>query len=302
MSETPDPTETALARPPIEALLLSLLDAYQLQAQLTDRLQLCGSWDEPEPEAHFAWFHLVEAGRCQIRADCLAQPITLEAGDVIFFPGGASHNLCSPLPASDCTLLCGELHFNGALALPLMRALPACILLRAAQAGAAVLAVGSLLRQELHDAAIGHLAVINKVCDALFVLALRQHLQNSPHQVGLLAALTDTRLAPALAAIHSHPGRPHTVASLAEAGHSSRAAFAQRFQAILGEPPMRYLTRWRMVQAATRLRDPRLSVSTVAADLGFETEAAFRRAFKRVHGQGPGALRRSNRNEHVHSL
>ena len=83
--------------------------------------------------------------------------------------------------------------------------------------------------------------------------------------------------------------------TLAEKAHLSRAAFAQRFNDLLGEPPMRYLLRWRMTAGLARLREGRDSVAKVAGELGFETEAAFRRAFKRIHGFGPGLARREAR-------
>ena len=299
MTETPVPQP--LDDSPAEAVLQSLLLAYQLRARLTHRLERCGRWEEPEPETPLAWFHLVEHGRCYIRADVLAQPLCLDAGDLVIFPGGAAHLLCSAAdPASarddaEAVLLCGEFVFEGQAAAPLMRALPACLVLRAAEGGPSLQAIASLLRAESQRRAFGSRAVMDKLCDALFVIALRHHLQQHAEVRGLLAALVDPRLAAALGAIHAEPGAPWTVAALAERGHQSRAAFAQRFTEMIGEPPMRYLLRWRMTEALRLLRDPRHSVAAVAGELGFETEAAFRRAFKRIHGIGPGQARRNSR-------
>ncbi len=302
MTETPDAASlTGLTESPAETVLQSLLAAYQLQARLTDRLTLCGSWNQPEPLAPHAWFHLVESGVCYIRAACLKEPVRLAAGDLIVFPEGASHHLCSAeRPEADtgggaCVLLCGEFRFGGTLVAPLLACLPACIHLSAASGEGSLAGLATMLRAEAANERFGSRAVMNKLSDALFVIALRHHIQHSPGDHGLLAALTDPRIAPALALIHARPGDSWTVEALAGHVHLSRAAFAQRFTDLLGEPPMRYLTRWRMTEAARLLRDPRASVSRIAADLGFETEAAFRRAFKRVHGTGPGALRRASR-------
>lgn len=298
MSETPAIPQ-ALDDGPAEAVLQSLLTAYQLRARLTDRLEYCGRWQEPEPQATVAWFHLVESGRCSIRADILPQPLHLEAGDLVIFPGGAAHLICNAEPmAGDVTdqvtvLLCGEFEFEGQAAAPLLRALPPCLRVPADAGGPSLRGLASLLREEGQRRAFGSRAVMDKLSDALFVIGLRHHLQQRSELRGLLAALVDNRLAPALAAIHSDPGCDWTVALLAERSHQSRAAFAQRFTDVLGEPPMRYLARWRMTEALRLLRDPRLSVGHVAGQLGFETEAAFRRGFKRIHGYGPGQARRN---------
>lgn len=297
MTETP--SVPPLDEQPAEGVLRSLLTAYELRARLTDRLELCGRWQEPEPEAALAWFHLVEAGRCYIRADVLPRPLCLDAGDLVLFPGGAAHLLCSAaVPVEDsgearAVLLCGEFEFEGRAAAPMIRALPACLVVPAREGGPGLRGIAALLREEAELRAFGSRAVMDKLCDALFVIALRHHLRQREALHGVLAALVDPRLAPALAAIHGDPGQDWTVAALAAQVHQSRAAFAQRFTEVLGEPPMRYLARWRMTEALRLLRDPRLSVAAVAGQLGFETEAAFRRGFKRVHGYGPGQARRN---------
>lgn len=290
-----------LAHRPAEAVLQSLLRAYQLQARVTDRFEACGRWDEPAPEAPFAWFHLVEQGRCHIRSAGFDAPLQLDAGDLVVFPGGAAHRLCSaPDPADDspdarAVMLCGEFHFDGPIAAQMMRALPTAITVRADADQGRLAALAAVLRGEAEQGAFGSRAVLDKLSDALFVIALREHLRQNPPNAGLLAALTDPRLSAALAAIHQQPGEPWTVQTLAEKAHLSRAAFAQRFNDLLGEPPMRYLLRWRMTAGLARLREGRDSVAKVAGELGFETEAAFRRAFKRIHGFGPGLARREAR-------
>ena len=298
MPKTPAPLSLLPEDHPAEAVLQSLLLAYQLRARITDRVEYCGRWQEPEPDASVAWFHLVEAGRCTIRADVLARPLHLAEGDLVIFPGGASHLICSAEAASGderAVLLCGEFEFEGLAATPLIRSLPAVLCVPADTGGPSLRGLAVLLREEGRRTAFGSRAVMDKLSDALFVIALRHHLAQKAEVRGLLAALTDNRLAPALAAIHADPGTDWTVAALAARGHQSRAAFAQRFTEVLGEPPMRYLARWRMTEAARLLRDPRLSVAAVAGQLGFDTEAAFRRAYKRIHGIGPGQARRNSR-------
>ncbi len=297
MSETLD----LFARNPAEAVLQSLLKAYQLHARVTDRFEACGHWNEPAPDAPFAWFHVVEQGICYIRSSSLTAPLRMAPGDLVVFPGGAAHHLCSaPTPEEETpdarvVMICGEFHFDGPAASALMRALPAAITVRADADGGRLGALAAVLRGEAETQSFGSRAVLDKLSDALFVIALRDHLRHSPPGNGLLAALSDPRLSAALAAIHDQPGSDWTVQTLADKALLSRAAFAQRFNELLGEPPMRYLLRWRMTTALVRLREGRCSVAQVAGDLGFETEAAFRRAFKRIHGFGPGLARREAR-------
>ena len=192
-------------------------------------------------------------------------------------------------------MICGEFHFDGPVAAPLMRALPPAITVRAHADGGQLAALAAVLRSEAERQAFGSRAVLDKLSDALFVIALREYLHDRPPTRGLLAALTEPRLSAALAAIHQNPGSPWTVQALADKALLSRTVFAQRFNELLGETPMRYLLRWRMTEALARLREGRSSVAQVAGELGFETEAAFRRAFKRIHGFGPGLARREAR-------
>ena len=108
---------------------------------------------------------------------------------------------------------------------------------------------------------------------------------------GLVAALRDPRLARAILALHRQPGREWTVAELAAQSHVSRSVFAQRFQATIGVPPLRYATELRMRLASQLLSSEKLSIETVAQRLGYTSQAAFSRAFKRINGQPPGASR-----------
>jgi AraC family transcriptional regulator, activator of mtrCDE len=295
MSKTLD-----LLKPPLaEGVLQSVLSAAQLHAQVTDRFEACGAtWEAAEPSSGNAWFHLIEDGACAIRCAALAEPLRLDAGDLVVFPSGAAHQL-SAAPAQDPTsepraqLLCGEFRFDFALASHLFRALPPSIVVRHQADGGRLAALASVLRREADERAFGYHAVLDQLSAALFVIALREHLRTTPPSAGLLAALADSRLTSALSAIHAEPGAAWTVESLAARAAMSRSAFAQRFNATLGEPPMQYLSHWRMTLALARLRENRQSIAQIALDLGFETEAAFRRAFKRVHGVAPGAARRS---------
>ena len=129
----------------------------------------------------------------------------------------------------------------------------------------------------------------------LLVLVLRHHMTRAPELKGFLAALKDERVARALTALHRKPGERWRVDTLAREAGMSRTVFAERFAALLGRTPMQYLAAWRMHLADGMLRVRRSSVAQVAELLGYQTETAFRRAFRRVRGVGPGDVRRRAR-------
>jgi AraC-like DNA-binding protein len=284
-----------------EAVLASVLGTYPLRATISDSFRYCGQWREREPDTPWATFHLLASGLCWVEAEpgILRAPLRLEAGDLIIFPRGAAHVLSNAPPGQpdeaspeDTTMLCGDLRFPAGTRNPVLEALPDCLLVRHAESEARFAQLAELLILESRQRAIGNQVVLDKLGDALFVMAVRHHLTRVQDPRGLLAALLDPKLALALEAIHRHPGSNWTVQRLAEVACMSRTAFAERFAEVLGTSPHQYLTELRMTEALRLLRDPRLSVIAIAEQLGYQSEAAFRRTFKRVHGQGPGALRR----------
>lgn len=284
-----------------DALLDSILAAYQLRARITDNMRYCGRWRDFDPQAPpgTAWFHLLDQGSCWLRLQGEETAVRLDPGDLVVLPRGTAHELTpieeadgSVRPDSFTSMLCGEFHFESTSGNPVMAGLPDLMLVRGAESAGAYRRLAELLVHEAGHGGFGSRAVTDKLADALFVMALRQHLATTSSRRGVFAALADPRLKRALDAIHHQPGRDWTVASLAEVALLSRTAFAERFAEVLEQTPYQYLTRWRMAQALKLLRDPRLSVAHVAERLGYQTEAAFRRSFKRVHGYGPGSVRR----------
>jgi AraC-like DNA-binding protein len=138
--------------------------------------------------------------------------------------------------------------------------------------------------------------VLAKLSELLFVEALRRYIELLPEQqTGWLAGLRDRFVGRALALMHERPERDWTVEELAAAVGLSRSALAQRFTEFIGQPPMQYLTRWRLTVAAQRLRSEKASLARIAEDSGYDSEAAFNRAFKRALGTTPAAWRRGGR-------
>ena len=148
---------------------------------------------------------------------------------------------------------------------------------------------------EAREPRLGGETVITRLADILVIQAIRSWIEQDPAaQTGWLGALRDPQIGRAISLIHRDPARTWTVASLADEVAMSRSAFAARFAELVGEPPMHYVTRWRMHAAVTWLREDDATLGELALRLGYQSEAAFSRAFKRFMGLSPGAVRRTS--------
>ncbi|HMM70682.1 MAG TPA: AraC family transcriptional regulator [Rhodocyclaceae bacterium] len=290
---------------PEDDLLSSILNAYQLRAGVYGNPRLCGAWQMGTSGHKRAAFHIIGRGQCWLHLHDSVAPQALQGGDIVVFPHDAWHMLSGApelagednvMPSADegpfTTLVCGYFEFQVGDKNPILDALPEVIIVRREDAGRPLELIGQLLIDEARSEAIGTRTVLDKLTDTLFVMVVRQYISGLADQRGLLAALADPRLRKALAIIHREPATAWTLDSLAQIAGMSRASFAQRFSELVGTSPIEYLTRWRMTQAELLLRNPQVSVAAVAERVGYETEAAFRKAFKRVHGVGPGSIRR----------
>lgn len=278
-----------------ERVFASILNTHQIAARITDNITYCGQWIEREPQVDRGIFHLISTGSCRVEAPFMPEPLRLDPGDLIVFPRGATHTLCQVMCSGgeappDTAMLCGEFTSRGSRRNPLLEALPEWFLVRDADSPG-LRSLGQLLAAESRTSIFGNQVMLNKLSDSLLTLAIRSHVLRDPARQGLLAALNDPRLSRALAAMHENPGRDWSLAELAEVAHLSRTAFCEHFAEVLGLAPMQYLTEWRMAEALRLLRDPTQSVARIAERLGYQTEAAFRRAFKRVQGFAPGKVR-----------
>jgi AraC-like DNA-binding protein len=273
------------------------------------------------PTEQLVAFHYVLDGCLAVRVHDGA-PRECEAGDLIVLPRNDLHRLGSDLalaPASAEALIhkagahalpsiddgagdavvsrfvCGYLG-SAVRAHPLLDALPALMVTSVRGRECA-----EWVESSFRYAARAHAArqpggqeTLARLSELLFVEAVRGHIERLPPQAtGWLAALRDPPLARALAAMHARVAQPWTTEELAEEALLSRSAFAERFARTLGVPPMTYLVRWRMIVAAQRLRETPLPIARIAADVGYESESTFTRAFTRERGIPPGAYRRA---------
>jgi AraC-like DNA-binding protein len=267
-------------------------------------------------------YHLVARGECWGNA-IGDDPVRLGEGDLILFPQGDAHVLSSApgmraapdvsiyarrssrLPIVHeiggrgpgrarvicCFLGCDERPYN-----PLLGSLPRVIVHRADRVPAADARLRTLVEMALEEASrrrTGGENVLDRISELMFVEAVRLHLESLPAAgTGWLAGLRDPVVGPALGALHEEPALPWTIEGLARKVGASRSVLADRFSEIVGQPPMLYLALWRMQLAARQLAEGG-RIAEVAAAVGYDSEAAFGRAFKRLVGVSPGAWRRA---------
>lgn len=153
-----------------------------------------------------------------------------------------------------------------------------------------LLSLNTLLLAEITQLRCGSQIVLERLAEAFLVHLLRAFMQVKKVQFGLLAGLSDSKLSRAIVAIHESPQEPWQVASLAQQAGMSRSAFSGLFKSTMGITPMAYLTLWRMRLAAQRIKSGESNLAQLCDELGYQSEAAFRRAFKKVIGVAPGAI------------
>jgi len=289
----PNPLSPAGPRPRlVEPALESLLSRSMLQVQVVAELHRCGNWYADAPRYECGLFHLVGAGRCKVESDVLGDAVTLETGDLVIFPHGAAHRLGDAgRDEGQTSLICGEFRFTGTAQHPLKLALPSCMVIHAADASAPFRQLATTMAEVVHADCAGRHVLLNKLADALFTLAICEYSRSTGDRQGLFASLADPRIARVLQAVHDRPGQAWTMQSMASLACMSRSAFAERFTQLMKTPPIQYVTQWRVSVAEQLLRDRQQSVAGIAQQLGYSSEAAFRRLFKRVSGICPGRVR-----------
>ena len=197
---------------------------------------------------------------------------------------------------AETRLICGAFRFDDAVDNPLLKLLPPVIHIRGYQGRVEEWLENTLrhFADEARHPRPGSQILVSRLTDVIFVQAVRAWLKEQPEsQGGWLGALRDRQIGAALGSIHREPSRHWSVEALAEEVGMSRSKFAEKFRTLVGESPLAYLTRWRMHSAARLLTDDSLTVGEVARRVGYESETAFSKAFRRVFGSAPGVYRRT---------
>ena len=281
---------------------------------------------------HVIEYHMVAKGSAWAAISGLA-PVKLAAGDVVMFPHGDAHIMSSaphlrperndaewvyqtrnvpkpmtisyhhgvmqpgsttPVAAADSVLVCGFLGCDLRPFNPLIGALPRLLHLPAERAGGWI---SRVIDQAAAESAVGRpggQAVLERLAEMMFVDTARRYLDSLPdHATGWLAGLRDRYVGHALALLHARPEHAWTIDELGREVGLSRSALHERFVEYVGQPPMQYLANWRIQVSSRLLRETRRTVAAIALEVGYESEAAFSRAFKRLVGAPPAAWRRA---------
>jgi AraC family transcriptional regulator, activator of mtrCDE len=284
---------------PFENVLERAFNGYQFRARL-QFLTICGSGSTSSAfKFEGCVFYLVENGELLINAENVETPIILRSGELVVFPFGASR-MHIEIPPGDAagsespgfaSLLCGALEFSESGANPILLSLPQFLIVNSHSSGECFRSTAQMLILAARGDRAGKQVVINKLADALFAFAVCEYLNQSSELRGVFSALSDARLTRALEAIHCRTGDDWNLSSLARVAGMSRSVFSQRFTEVMGISPIQYLTSWRILQAKLLLQERRLSVAAVAEMMGYKSEVAFRKVFKRITGRGPGEVR-----------
>jgi AraC-like DNA-binding protein len=269
----------------------------------------------PQSE-HLISYHILLSGMCWGGVEGERQ-IRMGPGDVIVFPHGDAHVMSSaegfllepkrnsaperypepvligPDGARDTRFVCGFLGCDRRPFNPLLASLPRCL----HASGIACGWLSQFPQQAVVESRLGRIGsetAITRLAEVMFIEVVRRHLEDlPPRRGGWLGGLRDEVVGPALALLHERPEHAWTLAELARETASSRSVLAERFALVVGMPPILYLTRWRLQLAAEQLTRTSAKLATIGARVGYESEAAFSRAFKRETGLSPGAWRRA---------
>jgi AraC-like DNA-binding protein len=283
---------------------------------------------------HLIEYHMMVKGNGWAATDG-ERPVRLASGDIVMFPHGDAHIISSApglrsrhdngawifatrndpkpievtyhrgglqlgavIPADEASaiIVCGFIGCDVRPYNPLIGALPRLLHLHSDGVGAWIAPVLHNAVSESRERRPGSAAVLERVSEMVFVDAARRYLESMPEGAsGWLAALRDRHVGKAIVLMHEQPAEHWTIDELARQVGLSRSALYERFVGLVGQPPMQYLTNWRMQRGSTLLREGSATVATIAQEVGYDSEAAFARAFKRLVGDAPAAWRRAQR-------
>jgi AraC family transcriptional regulator, activator of mtrCDE len=295
-------------------LLDEIFRMIRLRSCVYFQREFRGPWSMRIADTGFAHFHVISAGSCVVETD--DGTITLRTGDVAIFPRGAPHVLADrsgrdpvngpvvmeaerigrPLFTRgdpSCRVICGHFEYRLRPMHPLIDGLPDVIHVAAPALSTASpeRSVLPLLISETEPSSRGSTSIAERLAEVLLIQVLHVHFDRDKSAAGFLSGLMDRRLSRALSIIHQDYSSQLTLGGLARTAGMSRTGFSQHFRALIGVPPIVYLTQWRMLSAGDMLERPDLPVSDIAVRSGYDSEITFSRAFKRTFKVSPSQYR-----------
>ncbi|MCC2604709.1 AraC family transcriptional regulator [Planctobacterium marinum] len=298
-----------------------LLDSLKMERAFFTDSSFSSPWSIDLPAMpNCMMFHLVLSGKSHFEIE--GETFDLSTGDFILFPKGEGHRLSDgtcqqytnlnalPIKAvsaryetltfggggAQTKMICGVLLFQHPLTIKLLGILPTYIKIDAdnREAISIVESLNHLLNGESKIIGVGAEAVVTRLSEVLVITAMRQYLKSlNGKKLGWLGALEDDRIGKSLSLIHDSPEKHWSLEGLAQSIGMSRTSFVQEFKRLVGNTPMDYLSEWRMSLAYARLQLTKDTVLSIALDVGYQSEAAFSRAFKKIIGKPPGEVRKA---------
>lgn len=306
-------------------VLTDILNEMYLSGEVVARFDMTAPWGITMPSTR-GIFHAVDQGDCWVRLGPEGQLFHVSDGDLIIFPRGTTHDMVDAPPSlavplqqalgsleedsfvcpggnptgsgSKTRFICGIFHFKDDGFHAIRSMLPPVLHIKGGQDESTQWLRMTLTRLSEESAAAtpGAFTMVSRLTDILFIEGVRVWLKSdAAENVGWLRALNDPMIADALKLIHEEPGRSWTIASLAAEVGLSRSAFAAHFTALVGQSPVQYVTDWRMQLARNWLRGTDMTLGDVGERLGYASEDAFKRAFRREVGVAPGSYRKDSR-------
>ena len=278
--------------------ITDFLSAVRVQGVCYGRKQVAGSWAPRSDGGSHAGFGSISCGEAWM--DLPEERIHLSCGDFFLLAPGRDYSLSTGPGGAPTAIIAGRFTFDETHGRPLSGFLPPIIVIRGGRPHTPLQKTLELLAAEVDaspSSEPGSEIAVRRLADLLLIQALRAHIatieRDESEQAGWLHALADAQIGAALNSMHKRIEHPWTVASLASEAGMSRSAFALRFKELMRESPLEYLTRWRMYRGSGLLRESDRKLADVAHAVGYDSDGAFHKAFKRVLGIAPGEYRRS---------
>ncbi len=288
--------------------LTDLLNVLKMQVEIYHNAKVCGQWILKEHELGATCFHIVTQGRCAIN---IPEHFvgTLDSGDLVIFPRELAHTMTA-IDSDGSTqvhldykiaatlqgtgMLCGKVLFQHPAINQLLSALPAVFIIQRAQSAQWLEPLLSLILDQSYQPNVASSILLNRLCEILFIYGLEQHIAQikTGDSPSFIALYSHPKLSKAVAAIHSNPAKSWSLAELAQCTHQSRTSFCNSFKKVSSWSAIEYLSWWRMQLAWDALLSGQ-PVATVAEQVGYQSESAFSRVFKKQFSVSAGKVRRA---------
>lgn len=299
----------------MKSLLSDILSTVSFKSAVYFKHGFCSPWGMDIARGDFSQFHLVTSGNCQLYMEESERPIKLEKGDIVIFPEGKPHQI-KDQPGAICRggkevvqdigkgivpfegaeisthLICGHFEMDKDLSHPMFDKLPDCIIIKSSEYGRFDLihSIFELIVEELRDQKAGYELVSIKLAEILYISIIRHYYLIQAKEA--LNLFRDELIFKAVDIIHSDLAANYNIELLARKVGISRTLFIERFKNAVGETPMKYISNWRMTKAKYFLKNTDLVIAQIGEKIGYQSETAFNRAFKKQFAISPGKFRK----------